>query len=51
MEPQLPQVNLQPEEQPSPPVMPEQSADIPNSGPEALIETPEVAKNTEKTSE
>ena len=49
MEPQLPQVNVSPEDQPVPSVAPEQSIGAKNTT-EAPIKTPEVANNTEKLS-
>ena len=49
MEPQLPQVNTQPEGQPVPSVAPEQITNIQNVSPEALIDSPDIAKATEKS--
>jgi len=49
MEPQLPQVNVQPEGQPVPPNAPEQAIDVQETNPEAPIQSPEAAKNTEKS--
>ena len=49
MEPQLPQVNVQPEGQPISPVVSERVVGVKEKTPEALIQSPEVMKNTEKS--
>ena len=49
MEPQLPQVNVQPENQPVPNVMPEQSVNAGEKTPEAPVQSPEAVTGAEKS--
>ena len=50
MEPQLPQVNINPENTPISSVTPEQHIDAGSNSPEAPIKSPEAIVNTEKSS-